>query len=151
MTKLNILAIQELSQFALITFCVKKVITFCVGKLLHFALIILLHFALMLLHFVLKLHFAAIVITFCLSITFCADYYILQRNRVVAFSPQILEHPTSIWDTGVNFLQSHTSLGAFVERETANNRSFCCSMMREWVVMYATVFFSDVITNHPAI
>ena len=82
MTKLNILAIQELLQFAFFTFCVNKVITFCVGKLLHFALIILLHFALILLHFVLVLHFAAIVITFCVSITLCGDYYILRRNNV---------------------------------------------------------------------
>ena len=80
MTKLNILAIQELLQFALLHFALKKVITFCVGKLLHFALITLLHFALMLLHFALVLHFAAIAITFCVSITFCGDYYILQRN-----------------------------------------------------------------------
>ena len=65
MTKLNIVAIQELLQFAL----------------LHFALIILLHFALILLHVVLVLHFAVIVTTFCVSITFCGDYYILRRNN----------------------------------------------------------------------
>ena len=50
-TKLNIVAIQELLQFALLHFALKK--------LLHFALIILLHSALILLHFVLVLHFAA--------------------------------------------------------------------------------------------
>ena len=82
MTKLNIVAIQKLLQFALLHFALKKVITFCVGKLLHFALIILLHFALILLHFVLVLRFAAIAITFCVSITFCGDYYISRRNRI---------------------------------------------------------------------
>ena len=75
-------AIQELLQFALLHFALKKVITFCVRNLLHFALIVLLHFALMLLNFVLLLHFAAIVIIFCVSITFCGDYYILRRNKL---------------------------------------------------------------------
>ena len=60
MIKLNILAIQELLQFALLHFAFKK-----------------------LLHFVLVLHFAAIVITFWVSITFCRDYYVLRRNNAV--------------------------------------------------------------------
>ena len=48
-------------------------------------------------------------------------YGVFHRVWVVGFSPQILEHPTSICDTGVNYCTVETS-NSFVENRNKHNK-----------------------------